>query len=41
VGERVRRMQSGQFHQYAIAVLLGAVLLLGVLIAAGAVRRPP
>jgi len=35
VGERVRRMQSGQFHQYAVAVLLGAVLLLGVVLLVG------
>jgi NADH:ubiquinone oxidoreductase subunit 5 (subunit L)/multisubunit Na+/H+ antiporter MnhA subunit len=40
VGERVRRMQSGQFHHYAIAALLGAILLLGVVLAAGGRPTP-
>lgn len=35
VGERIRRMQSGQFHHYAIALLLGAILLLWLVLAAG------
>jgi NADH-quinone oxidoreductase subunit L len=34
-GERMRRMQSGQFHHYAIVALLGVILLLGVCLAAG------
>jgi len=40
VGERMRRMQSGQFHHYAIAVLLGAILLLGVVLAVGGRLTP-
>jgi NADH-quinone oxidoreductase subunit L len=35
MGERMRQMQSGQFHHYAIVALLGAILLLGVVLAAG------
>ena len=35
MGERMRQMQSGQFHHYAIVALLGAILLLGVCLAAG------
>jgi NADH:ubiquinone oxidoreductase subunit 5 (subunit L)/multisubunit Na+/H+ antiporter MnhA subunit len=35
VGGRMRQMQSGQFHHYAIVILLGAILLLGVCLAAG------
>lgn len=35
MGERMRQMQSGQFHHYAIAMLLGAVLLLGFYLVAG------
>jgi NADH-quinone oxidoreductase subunit L len=35
IGRRMRLLQSGQFHHYAIAVLLGAILLLGVCLAAG------
>jgi len=35
MGGRMRRMQSGQFHHYAIVALLGAILLLGVVLAAG------
>ena len=31
----MRQMQSGQFHHYAIVALLGAILLLGVCLAAG------
>jgi NADH-quinone oxidoreductase subunit L len=34
-GERMRRMQSGQFHHYAIAFLLGVILLLGFYLVAG------
>ncbi len=34
MGERMRRMQSGQFHHYAIVALLGVILLLGVCLAA-------
>jgi NADH-quinone oxidoreductase subunit L len=41
VGDWFRRAQGGQFHRHAIAVLLGAVLLLGVLLAAGLDRRTP
>jgi NADH-quinone oxidoreductase subunit L len=40
MGERMRQMQGGQFHHYAIAMLLGAILLLGVCLAAG-VRLTP
>jgi NADH-quinone oxidoreductase subunit L len=39
-GERMRQVQGGQFHHYAIAMLLGAILLLGVCLAAG-VRLTP
>jgi NADH-quinone oxidoreductase subunit L len=35
MGERMRRMQSGQFHEYAIAMLLGVILLLGFYLMAG------
>jgi NADH-quinone oxidoreductase subunit L len=35
MGERMRQMQSGQFHHYAIVALLGVILLLGVVLAAG------
>jgi NADH-quinone oxidoreductase subunit L len=35
IGRRLRLLQSGQFHHYAIAMLLGAILLLGVCLAAG------
>jgi NADH:ubiquinone oxidoreductase subunit 5 (subunit L)/multisubunit Na+/H+ antiporter MnhA subunit len=35
VGERMRRMQTGEFPHYAIAMLLGAVLLLGFCLVAG------
>jgi len=35
IGHRMRQIQSGQFDHYAIAVLLGAILLLGVCLAAG------
>jgi NADH-quinone oxidoreductase subunit L len=34
-GERIRRLQDGQFPHYAIAVLLGAVLILAFYIVAG------
>ena len=35
IGRQARLLQGGQFHHYAIAVLLGAILLLGVCLAAG------
>jgi NADH-quinone oxidoreductase subunit L len=35
MGERMRQMQSGQFHHYAIAFLLGVVLFLGFYLVAG------
>jgi NADH-quinone oxidoreductase subunit L len=35
MGERMRQMQSGQFHHYAIAFLLGVILLLGFYLVAG------
>ncbi|HWS15905.1 MAG TPA: NADH-quinone oxidoreductase subunit L [Candidatus Methylomirabilis sp.] len=35
MGERMRQMQSGQFHEYAIAMLLGVILLLGFYLMAG------
>jgi NADH-quinone oxidoreductase subunit L len=35
MGERMRQMQGGQFHHYAIVMLLGAILLLAVCLAAG------
>jgi NADH-quinone oxidoreductase subunit L len=35
MGERMRQMQSGQFHHYAIAFLLGVVLFLGFCLVAG------
>ena len=35
MGERMRQMQSGQFHHYAIAMLLGVILLLGFYLVAG------
>jgi NADH-quinone oxidoreductase subunit L len=34
-GERMRQLQGGQFHHYAIAMLLGVILLLGVYLIAG------
>lgn len=34
-GTRMRQMQSGQFHHYAFAFLLGVVLLLGIYLLAG------
>jgi NADH-quinone oxidoreductase subunit L len=34
MGERMRRMQSGQFHHQAIVILLGVILLLGICLAA-------
>jgi NADH-quinone oxidoreductase subunit L len=35
IGGRMRLLQSGRFDHYAIAALLGAILLLGVCLAAG------
>ncbi|MBF8258570.1 MAG: hypothetical protein HW377_944 [Actinobacteria bacterium] len=35
VGRWMRQMQRGQFHDYAIAVLLGVILILGFYLAAG------
>ena len=35
VGRFARAVQSGQFHHYALAVLAGAILLLGIFLAAG------
>ncbi len=35
MGERMREIQSGQFHHYAIAMLLGVILLLGFCLVAG------
>jgi NADH-quinone oxidoreductase subunit L len=35
MGERMRQVQSGQFHHYAIAMLLGVILLLGFYLVAG------
>ncbi|MBM2828702.1 MAG: hypothetical protein HW408_1234, partial [Actinobacteria bacterium] len=35
IGRWMRMMQSGQFHHYAIAVVLGVILMLGVYIVAG------
>jgi NADH-quinone oxidoreductase subunit L len=40
IGRQVRLLQSGQFHHYAIALLLGAILLLGVVLVVG-VRPAP
>ncbi|MBF8260372.1 MAG: hypothetical protein HW377_2746 [Actinobacteria bacterium] len=35
IGRWMRLMQSGQFHHYAIAVVLGVIFMLGVYIVAG------
>ena len=35
IGQWMRQMQRGQFHHYAIAMLLGVILLLGFYLAAG------
>jgi NADH:ubiquinone oxidoreductase subunit 5 (subunit L)/multisubunit Na+/H+ antiporter MnhA subunit len=35
IGRRMRLMQSGQFHHYALAMLLGAILILGLYLVAG------
>ena len=35
IGNRMRQIQSGQFHHYAIAMIVGVILLLGVYLVAG------
>jgi NADH:ubiquinone oxidoreductase subunit 5 (subunit L)/multisubunit Na+/H+ antiporter MnhA subunit len=35
IGHRMRQIQSGQFHHYAIAMIVGVILLLGVYLVAG------
>jgi NADH-quinone oxidoreductase subunit L len=35
IGRQLRQAQSGQFHQYAVAVVVGAVLILGLYLVAG------